>query len=112
MPDVTPAQREAIDVVFQAFHRYLGVAVGEHLGYLFTGYLERPDRCRDSSKPPTHPGGSELAGIVVGALLMICSLEFVGPFEQEGWSLAAAVTPIAYIAWSAWLMVMGVTLLL
>ena len=28
---------EAVDLVFEAFNRYLGVAVGEHLGYLLTG---------------------------------------------------------------------------
>src|SRR3954447_7697044 len=28
---------EAVDVVFQSLHRYLGVAVGEHLGYALTG---------------------------------------------------------------------------
>src|SRR5262249_25638369 len=27
------AEGEPVDVVFEAFHRYLGVAVGEHLGY-------------------------------------------------------------------------------
>ena len=36
-PDVSPARREATDIVFQSFNRYLGVAVGEHLGYLLTG---------------------------------------------------------------------------
>ena len=36
-PDASPARREAVDVVFQSFNRYLGVGVGEHLGYLFTG---------------------------------------------------------------------------
>ena len=36
-PDASAARREAIDIVFQSFNRYLGVAVGEHLGYLFTG---------------------------------------------------------------------------
>jgi hypothetical protein len=35
--DVGSARRETIDIVFQSFNRYLGVAVGEHLGYLFTG---------------------------------------------------------------------------
>jgi hypothetical protein len=29
----TPALRDA-GVVFHAFHQYIGVAVGEHLGYL------------------------------------------------------------------------------
>ena len=36
-PSASEARREAVDVVFQAFNRYLGVAVGEHLGYAFTG---------------------------------------------------------------------------
>jgi sterol desaturase/sphingolipid hydroxylase (fatty acid hydroxylase superfamily) len=36
-PGATEARKEAVDVVFQSFNRYLGVAVGEHLGYLFTG---------------------------------------------------------------------------
>jgi uncharacterized protein DUF4386 len=36
-PAASPARREAVDVIFQAFNRYLGVAVGEHLGYALTG---------------------------------------------------------------------------
>ena len=36
-PGASPARREAVDVVFQSFNRYLGVAVGEHLGYALTG---------------------------------------------------------------------------
>ena len=31
------ARGEAVDVVFQSFNRYLGVAVGEYLGYTLTG---------------------------------------------------------------------------
>ena len=48
----------------------------------------------------------------MGGLLMLCSLEFVGGFEEESWNLAAVVTPIAYVAWSAWLIAVGVALLL
>jgi hypothetical protein len=36
-PGASEARQEAVDIVFQAFNRYLGVAVGEHLGYLLTG---------------------------------------------------------------------------
>ena len=36
-PAASDATREAVAVVFQSFHRILGVAIGEHLGYLFTG---------------------------------------------------------------------------
>lgn len=110
-PNVSPARREAIDVVFQSLHRYLGVAVGEHLGYLFTGGWSALTGVALIQASNT-PGWLGVAGIVIGALLMVCALEFVGSFEQEGWKLAATVTPIAYIAWSIWLILIGVTLLL
>jgi hypothetical protein len=44
-------------------------------------------------------------------VLALCSLEFVGPFEHGGWKLAGAVTPLAYVAWSLWLIAGGVALL-
>lgn len=50
-------------------------------------------------------------GIVVGLLLVLGSLEFVGPFEESGWKLAALIVPLAYIASSLWLTVTGVVLL-
>jgi hypothetical protein len=48
-PATTPATRDAVEVVFQTLNRYLGVAVGEHLGYLFTGYGPRWPGWRCSS---------------------------------------------------------------
>jgi uncharacterized protein DUF4386 len=36
-PNAGPARRDTVDVVFQSFNRYLGIAVGEHLGYSLTG---------------------------------------------------------------------------
>ena len=65
---------EAVDLVFQAFNRYLGVP-----------------------------------GIVIGAALMVCSLEFVG--RRVGWTVAEKLTPPAYVAWSLWLIATGVVLL-
>ena len=59
--------------------------------------------------PPAWLG---VVGIVIGALLVLCSLEFVGRFERTGWKLAATLTPITYIAWSVWLVATGVALLL
>jgi hypothetical protein len=103
-PDAGPARREAVDVVFQSFNRYLGVAVGEHLGYLLTGTW--------FTQATTVPAWLGLPGIAIGALLTLCSLEFVGPAERSGWRLAATLTPIAYVAWSAWLVAGGVALLL
>jgi hypothetical protein len=42
---------------------------------------------------------------------VLCSLEFVGPAERAGWRLAGALAPIAYIAWSLWLVATGISLL-
>jgi len=109
-PDASPARREAVDVVFQAFHRYLGVGVGEHLGYLFTGAwtVLVGVALTESSIAPTWVG---IPGIVVGAVLVLCSLEFVGPAERDGWRLAAVLTPLTYVAWSLWLLGCGIALL-
>ena len=109
-PETSEARREAVDVVFQAFHRYLGVAVGEHLGYLFTGTWTILVGVA-FTQTSVVPGWLGIPGIVVGAALVVCSLEFVGTHEPTGWRLAGAVTPIAYVAWSVWLVAGGVALL-
>ena len=41
---------------------------------------------------------------MIGISLLVGTLEFVGPNEPEGWAPAGAIVPIAYIAWSIWLM--------
>jgi hypothetical protein len=109
-PNVSEARREAVDIVFESVNRYLGVAVGEHLGYIFTGAwsLLMGVAMWQSAAVPMWLG---LPGIVVGPILMLCSLEFVGKFEPSGWKLAEAITPLAYIAWSVWLVVVGIALL-
>jgi hypothetical protein len=108
-PDASPARREAVDVVFQSFNRYLGVAVGEHLGYGLTGAWSvlAGAAIAQSTVAPSWLGA---VGILVGGVLMLCSLEFVGPFEQTGWRLAEKLTPIAYIGWSLWLVATGIAL--
>jgi hypothetical protein len=108
-PDASPARREAVDVVFQSFNRYLGVAVGEHLGYGLTGAWSvlAGAAITQSTVAPSWVG---VIGILVGGLLMLCSLEFVGRFEPTGWKLAEKLTPIAYIGWSLWLVATGIAL--
>ncbi len=60
-PEASPARREAVDIVFQSFNRYLGVAVGEHLGYLLTGPGPSWSASR-SPRPPSLPAGSASQG--------------------------------------------------
>ena len=109
-PDASPARREAVDIVFQAFHRYLGVAVGEHLGYLFTGAWTILSSVAIMTSGVVN-GWIGFAGLVIGALLAVCAFEFVGAFEDRGWRLAGAITPFVYIAWSLWLVATGIALL-
>jgi hypothetical protein len=52
-------------------------------------------------------------GIVIGAGLVVGSAEFLGPNEEREWDLAGAAIPILilYIAWSLWLLGMGIALI-
>ena len=58
------------------------------------------------------PGWLGIVGILIGIALLVGTLEFVGPNEREGWALAGTIVPIAYIAWSIWLIALGIFLLL
>jgi hypothetical protein len=109
-PNASAVRREAVDVIFQAFNRYLGVAVGEHLGYLFTGAWTTLAGVAlvQSSMVPNWIG---VLGIGIGPILMLCALEFVGSHEPAGWKVAEKLTPAVYIAWSLWLIATGVALL-
>jgi Domain of unknown function (DUF4386) len=101
---------QAVDVVFQAFNRYLGVGVGEHLGYALTGIwsILAGIALIDSTVVPAWLG---IVGVAVGPLFLVCSLEFVGRSHRAGWELAEKLTPVTYVAWSIWLIAVGVALL-
>jgi Domain of unknown function (DUF4386) len=109
-PGASEARREAVDVVFQAFNRYLGVAVGEHLGYALTGAWTTLIGIA-LTQSSVVAGWVGLLGVVIGPALMLCSLEFVGGHERDGWKVAERLTPIAYVAWSLWLVATGIALL-
>ena len=105
------ATRRTIEVVFATLHRLLGVGIGEHLGYLLTG-LWTLLVAGSIMSTSVLPGSLGLIGIPIGVALLIGTLEFVGPNEERGWPLAGTIVPIAYIAWSLWLIVLGVFLLI
>jgi hypothetical protein len=99
-----PATRAAAVVVFASAHSYLGVAVGEHMGYLFTGVwtiLLSIMMFRSSTFRPWLG--------VVG--LMAAAGILAGMLEPAGWGAAGAINAISYILWSLWLIVMGIILL-
>jgi hypothetical protein len=106
-PTLGPEQREAHAAVFRALHQYLGVGVGEHLGYLFTGMWSVLIGVGviQGTALPTWLGWP---GVVIGAGLAVGSAEFLGHNEERGWGLAGAAILLLYIAWSLWLLAMGI----
>jgi hypothetical protein len=109
-PDAA-ATRRTVEVVFATLHRLLGVGIGEHLGYLLTGAWTLLVAASVLSTS-VIPGWLGIVGIPIGAALLVGTLEFVGPNEERGWPLAGTIVPIAYIAWSLWLVALGVALLM
>jgi uncharacterized protein DUF4386 len=109
-PSLTPDQREVQAAVFRALHQYLGVGVGEHLGYLFTGMWSILIGV-GVIQGTALPKWLGWPGVLVGAGLVAGSAEFLGPYEETGWGLAGAAIPILYVAWSVWLLAMGVALI-
>jgi hypothetical protein len=109
-PDAETTRR-SVELTFATLHRLLGVGIGEHLGYLLTG-LWTLLVAGSILTTAVLPGWVGLLGLPIGVALMFGSLEFVGANEKDGWSLAGTIVPIAYIAWSLWLVAIGVLLLL
>lgn len=105
-----PATRQSIEIAFAVLHRYLGVGVGEHLGYLATG-LWTILVAASILQGTILPGWLAILGVVIGLALLVGTLEFVGPNERDGWALAGTIVPIAYIAWSIWMIALGLMLL-
>ena len=77
--------RQTIEVVFATLHRLLGVGIGEHLGYLLTGLWTILAAVSIVSTTMLTPWLGWI-GVVIGAALLLGSLEFVGPNEKVGWS--------------------------
>lgn len=108
-PDGDPI-RQTVETVFATLHRLFGVGIGEHLGYLFTG-LWTLLLAGSILTTPVLPAWLGIVGLPIGIALLVGTLEFLGPNERDGWALAGTIVPIAYIAWSIWLIALGVFLL-
>ena len=109
-PDTDEATRAAAAVTFRAFHHYLGVGVGEHLGYLLTGawtFLIGVAALGDDA----IPDWLAWPALPLGAALAACSVEFLGRSEEHGRPLAGKAVPVLYVVWSLWLLAVGAALL-
>ena len=104
-PNSSQATRDSITTVFQAFHRYAGVAIGEHLGYLCTSIWTAFIALAITQSPPFN------AWLGWAGLIPAIGI-FIGLFEEAGFKAAGAINAISYILWSIWLIGVGVVLLL
>jgi hypothetical protein len=109
-PTSSATKKDAVDVIFQTLNRYLGAAVGEHLGYMFTGLWTGLVGIAVIQSHLLHPAFGIIA-LVLAPLFLIGSMEFVGANEKEGWKFAGRLIPMAYIGWSLWLLTLGIALL-
>jgi hypothetical protein len=103
-PEASEAQRAAAGMVFEAFHRYAGMAVGEHLGYLSTSIwtLLIAIVVLRTGVLPRWIGAS-------GAVLALGIA--AGLAEPAGWELGGTINALSYLVWALWLIAVGVTLL-
>jgi hypothetical protein len=105
-PDSSEATRESVAVVFEAFNRYAGVAVGENLGYLFTGLWTALVALALFGSALPFRRWLGLLGLVSAAGIV------AGLFEPAGFEPAANIVVVGYILWSIWLALIGIFLLL
>lgn len=100
-PGASEAGRDAIAATFAAFHAYLGVGVGEHLGYLFTGLW--------SMTAAIALSGRSLFLRLPGVLLAFGII--AGMAEPFGVTEAGGVNAAAYSLWAVWLVILGLSVL-
>ena len=83
-----------------AFHRCVGVAIGEHLGYVFTS-LWTILLCIAILQ-------TDLVSPFYGWLGLIPAIGVLaGVFEETGFKAAGAINAISYILWSLWRLPLG-----
>ena len=99
-PSSSEATRAAVGVVFDAFNRYAGMGIGEHLGYLFTALwtLSVAIPLMQRSRPLGVTGLVFAVGILFGLL------------EPAGLAWAGTVNALAYLAWSLWMVAFGIVI--
>lgn len=103
-PAADAATRAASVVVFEAAHGYLGVAVGEHLGYLFTGVW--------TTLLGIMVWRSSKFGPWMGTIGVVAATGIMsGMLEPAGVEAAGLVNAVSYVLWSAWLLAFGTLLL-
>jgi hypothetical protein len=105
-PATSPARKEAIGVTFEAFHRFIGGAIGEHMGYMLTALWSIALSIALLLAPSVIEPWFGWMGLIAALGILY------GVLEEVGVKSAAMINAIAYIVWSLWLIAIGVRVLL
>ena len=103
-PASSETTRESVTLIFQVFNQYAGVAIGEHLGYLFTA-LWTIFLGNAMLKQPFYKPWLARIGFVLATGILF------GMVEPAGVAWAGMVNFIAYTLWAFWLIALGVAML-
>lgn len=103
-PASSQATRDAVVVVFEAFHLYAGFSLGEHLGYLFNGVWTLLLGLAMLKSPYFKPWLGWL-GLIAAPLIIF------GSAEGAGLEIASLVNVAGFALWSIWLIAAGIILL-
>ena len=101
-PGATDIDRAMAASIFDATNLYLGVGVGEHLGYLFTGVWTLLVAALIF---PAH----RILSVTGAALSFTVMAGMLEPFGVPG---AAATNAIGFSLWALWALLLGVALLM
>jgi hypothetical protein len=100
-PNATEGGRAIAASLFDGANLYLGAAVGEHLGYLFTAAW---------TLLVTVLIWQDHRRMAIVGLIVALAVAF-GLLEPAGIPFAAVVNAIGYTGWALWLLVLGVVTL-
>ncbi len=106
-PAATEASRSTAVVVFNALHQYAGVAIGEHLGQIFTAAWA----ALVSASMIRKLRMLGVAGIVIATVMALGLVEGVATVVSFDPGIFGVLTPFAFIALSIWMIGLGIWML-
>jgi hypothetical protein len=108
-PGASPETRAAAGVAFLALHQYAGVALGEHLGQLFTAVWMALLGTSMLTAPlfPRWLGFLGQAGALLWLVGLVEGFATVLPFSPGPLS---AVAPVAFLVMGVWMIASGFTM--
>lgn len=108
--DSSQATKEAVIVVFNAFHQYAGVAIGEHLGQLFTAlWIMFVSIILINSQRFKKWQG--YAGIIIAIMMLFGLVEGFATVIDFDAGIFGLLPMISFVGLSLWLVTLGVDLI-